>query len=487
MRESDDPEIIALRAENASLQAELQKVVLAAGKNSVKFFKVTRQNRAYLERIKELEEKLANVKDANPVGEPKTESTSNKPTIVADEPKPVPKPVSKSVPKVQQVKQLIISDQRQIRKRLHSNSAPIEAKKIKVTCKTPEFNASILLKIIKRSKFADRPGKPLTRCKINHECTCWVVVQILFSGDFEDSFFVFRKPSTSKHEKHCQAAVKANKLFKLTDCKRREIIAGKQLGNVGKRRLAQKKWFKMFELNRCPLIQEIDPEIAEFFDSTVSLSKKGNLAIPEWCLIRGLNGHRILRISTRQAVVEKKKLAHVKTYSRFLDEKNKVTRLDLPLEPADMSEFRQTREDESLVVFHSCTCWLIFGVFGCNSVNWQRFNHSFVLRRKYCNMKSDCKILPNHERNCDQPAREEVLLKSNEHFFHVTNCQGLTFSCYHLRMRGSLSEDKLKTNLPPHINMYNSKNTQNTDNAYFEELGKYIKHPSNFRLTTTMI
>ena len=479
MRESDDQQIAILKAENASLQAELQKVVLAAGKNSVKLFKVTRQNREYSERIKELEEQSTKVKDKSHVTKSKEEPTVSKPSIVVDEPKPVPKPV--------QIKHPTINDHRQVRKRLHSNSAPIEPKKIKVTCKTPEFNASLLLKSIKRSKFAERPGKTLTRCRIYHECTCWVIVQANSSGEIEDHFFVFRKPGPLQHEKHCQAAAKENKLFKLTDCKRRETIAGKQLGNSGKRRLAQKKWFKMFELRRCPQIPEVNPEIAEFFDSTLSINKKGNFVMPEWRLILGLNGHRILRFNTRQTVVEKKSLAFIKTCSRFLDEKNKVARLDLPVEQADLSEFRQTGENESLVVFHSCSCWLVFGVFGHNSVSRQRYNHSFVLRRKFCDMKDDCKILPNHERNCDQPMRPEVLLKSNEHFFYVTNCQGLSFSCYHLRMRGSLSEDNLKTNLPPHINMYNSKNTQNTDNLYFEELGKYLKHPSNFRLTSTMI
>ena len=68
-------EIVNLKQENERLQSDLQKTSSAADRNSVKLGKVTRQNAAYLERIKELEDEIRRLKEVNQASLSTTESS----------------------------------------------------------------------------------------------------------------------------------------------------------------------------------------------------------------------------------------------------------------------------------------------------------------------------------------------------------------------------------------------------------------------------
>ena len=70
-----------------NLYAELEAVTSAADRNSVLLNKVTRQNREYLERIKELEEQLANSKTTRITDRSslETDSTNELMSLIDDE------------------------------------------------------------------------------------------------------------------------------------------------------------------------------------------------------------------------------------------------------------------------------------------------------------------------------------------------------------------------------------------------------------------
>ena len=453
-----------LNSKIAEVTAEFKAVSSGADSNSVKLNKVTRQNKEYLERIKELEKELLNAKSGQSYFE--TESTKELLSLIDDE-------------DCKQRKRLNSDSEpndsltvRTSRKRLNSDCETDQvsnAKKLKkydfqvalsdniLTCKQYRSRISHhIRRAVKRSQFGK--GRAV---KNFHECKCWILIR----AGIDNTMFLFRKGNSSWHEKGCQAATTmGNKFFKLTNCAGQQVSAGEKSDD------AKMKWYKMFGFRP----KQKFPEIAQ--SGHVEIFKQNSndtSSLPEKKIILSLNGHRVSPIESTPKNEDNK--LHLKTMSCF---KKKNNQFDLTIEPADMSEFNQIGNHESLIVFHSCKCWLIFGVFGYrNRVGYRgrwretaelQYNYSFAVRRKSCQQKTYCVKGNNWERNKTtdwEPMGEKEFSEGNEHFFCVTNCQNQVFSCYH--RRGKPSTEKYYLGL---FNNFGSK------------LSQYLKNADNFIL-----
>ena len=311
---------------------------------------------------------------------------------------------------------------------------------------------------------------------IMHECKCWIVTRW--------PMLLFRKTKSPMHEKYCQAAVKTcNRFFKITNCDGQQLDIGEPKGSFS-------KLYKTFAVQKCELFPMLNPNLAEYcqpnWESTKNLIPK----LPEKAVIMGLKCHQILPLDSTAHDKENQDLWHFKPFSGYKSRKNR-NRLDLAVESTDLSDFSQLGKHESLIVFHSCKCWLVFGVFGYldkrSDKTKSKFNYSFALRRKACRQQDSCKIVPDNVYN--QKLANDVqkdFLYSYEHCFKVANCLHQTFSCYHLR-RGPILLENKEQNLPPHTSYKVIEHPESYPKFNFYQLTlklcKYLKHTENFIVT----
>ena len=204
-----------------------------------------------------------------------------------------------------------------------------EAKKIKQSSNSQNV-VEMLKNVIKKSEIG-KTKKQLF--EIMHECKCWIIIRLQHGW----SMLLFRKGSSSEHEKHCQAAVRTgNKFFKITNCN------GSQL-TVGDPKSSLSRWYKTFGAQQCDSFPQLDSKIAEYFQS----SWYSNKLIPklsEKTVIMGLNGHQISPIDSVADDKENKDLSYFKPFSGCKVKKNK-NRLDLAVEITDLSDFNQLDEN----------------------------------------------------------------------------------------------------------------------------------------------
>ena len=254
--ETESSLVQKLREKIDCLHAELEAVTLAADRNSVQLSKVTRQNREYLECIKELKEQLANAKSTkitdrtylgiessnellSLIGDEDYESrkrlTSD--SELTDDPLVVHWRLRKRRKRRIKKSDTSSSNDEDLNKSNHQapfgglpiceNSPPWTPKTLRTRSEIGKF----IRTKVEQSKF----GKGRTICII-HECKCWVLIRAAIGKPM----FLFRKGEPAEHEKHCQAAVKSgNEFFKLTNCDERQIVTGEK-GYEGM------KWCEMF-------------------------------------------------------------------------------------------------------------------------------------------------------------------------------------------------------------------------------------------------
>ena len=342
-----------------------------------------------------------------------------------------------------------------------------EAKKTKQSSNTPNVTEMIKT-VIEKSNFGISD--------IIHDCKCWVIVRVGHTWPM----LPFRKKSSSGHDKKCQAAVKTgNKTFKIINCDGNQKIIGESNNHTNA------KWYKTFVVKQCELLPELNSEMAEYFQLNWTSSKN---FLPQKSVIMGLNGYQILSVESTDELKENCDLFHFKPFwASGFNLKKKGKRLDLGVKTTDMSEFSQLGDNKSLIVFHSCKCWLVFGVFGYDYADGRpkntklNFNHSFALRRNACKQRETCKIVPDSVHNQMfhiSGATKNALLKNYEHFFKVTNCLDQTFSCYHLR-KGPISSENIEQNFPPHYSSI--KPFQHPLKVFYQSiLSKYLKKTESF-------
>lgn len=301
----------------------------AADKKSVLLSKVTRQNREYLERIKELEEQLENAKSTKITERSSLEpdSTNELMSLIDDEDcksregliseseltddppivrkkrkrlisdcdltndslitrKRVCNRKSQRANRKKKIKQPDFSNDKLILETLNSDNETDQASKtIKKSSRQVPFNELPLRKsrpkiwtqetIRQRSKIGTFIRIKIKKSKLGngrvvytvHECKCW----ILFRVGTGNPMFLFRKGQSSEHEKLCQAAVKTgNKFFKLINCDGHQIA-------IGETGYAKMEWCKMFgfdikHFHEVPGISE-SPDVEYFKTPEIQGSK----------------------------------------------------------------------------------------------------------------------------------------------------------------------------------------------------------------------
>ena len=260
--------------------------------------KVKRQNREYLERIKELEEQLENAKSTKITERSSLEpdSTNELMSLIDDEDcKSRKRLISDSESTndpliVRKKRKRFISDNDLtndvsfIRQRVRNRKSQRKNRKKKIKhfdssnhklileTLNSDNETDLASKIVKQSKhqvpFNELPLRQSTpkvwaqeairqRSKIGtfirnkikksklgkgrvvytfHECKCWILIRV----GTGNPMFLFRKGHSSEHEKLCQAAVKTgNKFFKLINCDGHQIA-------IGETGYAEMEWCKMF-------------------------------------------------------------------------------------------------------------------------------------------------------------------------------------------------------------------------------------------------
>ena len=284
-----------------NLYDELEAVTSAADSNSVKLHKVTRQNKEYLEHIKELEEQLGNAhtkikaleeslfvfkkQTFNKSGRKKRKRVScNKIDIVQDTTKIKQLCIVKSTNVTDQssietesskdLLSLIDDEDCKHRKRFNSDSdsddqLPVRKSRKRLSSDS-ETDQDLIEKTIKqsdhqvslddlpldnekcnftqqRSEIGKAIQKKVKKSKFGkgrlvyvfHECKCWILIR----AGIGSPMYLFRKGNSSEHENHCQAATKfGNKFFELTNCDGHRIITSIPGKNPG---YAKMKWLKM--------------------------------------------------------------------------------------------------------------------------------------------------------------------------------------------------------------------------------------------------